>query len=497
MLLSYSQRSAAFRSVFSLLLVLCLLLLPGCQAAAPAAEGNNVSTPAPAAEDDSVSTPAPADESDRVSTLAAAALSEETSMVYPDRADYVDADTGKTDTEAYQAAESAYMDWYAQQKAQRQELSDQSPQLSSFYASILPALLADSGEENTLCSPLSAYFAFSVLAELTDGTSRQQLLSLLGASDVDTLRTQVSTLWKLNYAAGDGTNCLFSTSLWLDQDQPFQQSTLDTIAQSYYASTYQGAMGTEAMDSSLQSWLNAQTSNQLTQAVANLTTDPDDDLLLASTIDFHAQWVSTFDPADTASDSFSAPSGSLTCAYLRQTLEDGSYYQGTHFSAVAQPLGDLAHTYQMCYLLPEEGTSPAELLSDPEVYQLLSAQNYDLATIHLSVPKFDVTTSLELEAPLRSLGVTDLFDGAQSDFTPLYGSDSGITSVLQSPTQAVHLSVDEEGCSAAAYTVGTIEAISGSELEVDFTLSRPFLFLLTSQEGDLLFAGIIYNPSGT
>ena len=61
---------------------------------------------------------------------------------------------------------------------------------------------------------------------------------------------------------------------------------------------------------------------------------------------------------------------------------------------------------------------------------------------------------------------------------------------------AVRVAIDEEGCIAAAYTV--IEAPVGGmpqEREViDFTLDRPFLFLVTSRDDLPLFAGVVTNP---
>ena len=42
--------------------------------------------------------------------------------------------------------------------------------------------------------------------------------------------------------------------------------------------------------------------------------------------------------------------------------------------------------------------------------------------VHYSVPKFDVSSEMQLADGLKKLGVTDVFDSTVSDFSPLtYG----------------------------------------------------------------------------
>ncbi len=50
----------------------------------------------------------------------------------------------------------------------------------------IPQFLAGQTEENRVYSPLSLYMALAMLAELTDGNSRQQVLDLLDVPDLET-----------------------------------------------------------------------------------------------------------------------------------------------------------------------------------------------------------------------------------------------------------------------------------------------------------------------
>ncbi len=60
----------------------------------------------------------------------------------------------------------------------------------------------------------------------------------------------------------------------------------------------------------------------------------------------------------------------------------------------------------------------------------------------------------------------------------------------------MRVTVDEEGVSAAAYTVMMADAGGAMppEKEVDFILDRPFLFVITGNDGLPLFTGVVNDP---
>ena len=69
--------------------------------------------------------------------------------------------------------------------------------------------------------------ALAMLAELTDGTSRAQILDCLGAEDITALRQQATALWDANYCDDGHLTSILASSLWLNQDIPFVQETME------------------------------------------------------------------------------------------------------------------------------------------------------------------------------------------------------------------------------------------------------------------------------
>ena len=61
---------------------------------------------------------------------------------------------------------------------------------------------------------------------------------------------------------------------------------------------------------------------------------------------------------------------------------------------------------------------------------------------------------------------------------------------------AARVAIDEEGVTAAAYTVMPAPgAAMPPDEEVDFVLDKPFLFAITSETGLPLFMGVVQNPA--
>lgn len=402
------------------------------------------------------------------------------SAPYPDETKYSGA---KFDT--------VYDAWSAERRARNAAATSASGAMDEYLRAALPALLTTGDGKNAVCSPVNVYMALSMLAEVTDGESRAQLLSLLGAESIDALRKTAGQVWAANYQNDGAVTSVLADSLWLSDSMDYHSDTLARLADSYYASAYRGEMGSEAFNEALRSWINEQTGGLLKESASGLSLPPETVIALASTIYFRAKWGSEFSKSATADGIFHAPDGDITHEFMHETMES-TYYAAENFAAVGKYLEGSG---TMWFLLPDEGVTPEELLASGAVDFLLSQENAEskFMTIDLSVPKFDISADTELSAALHALGVTDVFDADTADFSPLTDNADGI--FLSQAKHAARVAIDEEGVIAAAYTVmAAAGAAMPPEERVDFTLDRPFLFAVTGGSGAVLFAGIVNAP---
>ncbi len=408
---------------------------------------------------------------------------------YPNEMAYVNQKTGDFDDESFR---KVYDAWREDQRARR-EGTDYIDDLSGFLTQSIPQFLRSAEGENRVYSPLNVYMALAMLTELTDGSSRAQLLKLLDSDSMESLHQQASALWNANYCDDGATTTVLASSLWLNEGIPFVQSTLDTLADTYYASAYQGIMGSEEFNKALQSWLNEQTGGLLEEQAAQIELSPETILALATTIYFRAKWSNEFPEGRTEENIFHAADGDITCDFMHQGGTD-TYYWGDQFSAISKRFeGGEA----MWFLLPDEGVTPKNLLDDAQVMDFLlhqgEWQNSKHLIVNKAIPKFDVTSQMDLREGLLALGITDVFDPERSDFTPMTTNTDNI--FLSQVKHDARVTIDEEGCTAAAYTV---MAMAGAAMppkeEVDFVLDRPFLFAITGYDGLPLFVGVVNHP---
>ncbi len=410
---------------------------------------------------------------------------------YPNEADYYDEKNGDFDYEAYEAD---FVKWQETSgKRNSAELRTIVDGMAPFVQKTAAQLLADVGTENRTYSPLNLYFALGMLAELTDGNSRAQVLDLMGADDPESLRNDIAALWESNYSDDGRVTSILANSLWLNDTYTFKQPTMDILARNHRASSYAGTMGDEGFSEVFRNWMNEQTGGLLEDSVKDLGFTADTVLALASTIYFAAGWEEEFSASQTVETVFHAPDGDISCEFLNQSLAT-SYYYGENFGAAAKSLGGSG---SMWLILPDEGVSPEELLTDEEVSALYlgGERNRKQVTLNLSVPKFDVSSDIDLIGQLSALGVTDVFDAGLADFSPMTEQSDGLA--VTEAKHAARVKIDEEGCLAAAYTVMMVEetAMMPPEEEVDLVLDRPFLFVLTARDGSVLFMGIVNNPA--
>lgn len=408
---------------------------------------------------------------------------------YPDEMKY-EKKNGDWDSDAY---EKDYDAWRSSME-ERQAEEGYADGLEPFFQKGIRQILTGTEGKNRACSPINLYMALGMLAELTGGESRQQILSLLGAEQIETLRTQAEQMWNAHYRKDGTVTSVLASSVWLREGTDYHQEALDTLAKHYYASSYQGKMGSPEYNRALQSWLNEQTGGLLKEQAGQESFDEATMLALASTVYFQAGWGHEFSKNLTETDVFHGAEKDTECAFMHSS-ESNTYYWGDRFSAVAKYLKNSGG--RMCFFLPDEGVSVDELLEENDVFRLMADmsawENQKDLMVNLSVPKFDIASRVSLKDSMQAMGITDVFDPDKADFTTAIPDGQGV--FLSQAVHSVRTAIDEEGVTAAAYTVMAVsESTMPPAEEIDVVLDRPFLFVVLSEDGIPLFAGVVNQP---
>ena len=350
-----------------------------------------------------------------------------------------------------------------------------------------------SGTEESVCfSPLSLYELLSVIASGAEGSTQEQLLSLLGQGDMDTLKSEMQKLYRANQRDTDTEHLEFANSLWLDEKQQdgkdqvgFRQDWVMQAAEDYYCDVYAADFSSGDGGAPLAAWINQHTGNLLAGQVNNLDIDPQTVMAAVNTLWYHAQWSDQFE--ETVQDTFTAQDGSrTTCDFMQKTD-----YMSKAVITDRYTKGRLVLSSGLMYVvLPKEGVSVDDLLSEDTLWEMFEDGSYQTAEVNWRVPKFSTDSTLELTDALTAAGVTDAFDSETANFSPIAETPLYLSTVKQ----GTHIAVNEDGIEAASYSFAGFLAGAGEPdevAEVDMNLNRPFLYLITSQDGSPLFMGVV------
>ena len=362
----------------------------------------------------------------------------------------------------------------------------------AFFKNSFQAFLKDSDGENKVYSPLNIYFTLGMLAELTEGNTRKEILDVLSEKSIDELRKKANAIWRANYYDDQRITSILSSSLWLNENLSFNEKTLERIADTYYASSYKGKMGSEEFNSALVSWLNSSTKNLLKQETNEIFMTKYTALAVASTIYFKAAWEFEFNKIATKKETFYLENGTTEKDFMKMSRQNTAVYYGDGFTAARLSLKGSGYMY---FILPDKGISTEKVLSGSDAVELVikgdAFKNKREGMVNFSIPKFDATAQFDLTKELKKLGINDAFSRLKADFTPI--SEENL--FVSKAKHAARVMIDEEGCTGAAYTAMTVDGMSARPDEIiDFNVNRPFIFAVTSATKDVLFAGVINNP---
>ncbi|MGY6499979.1 MAG: serpin family protein [Acidimicrobiales bacterium] len=372
---------------------------------------------------------------------------------------------------------------------------------TAFAWELFGELTAVDPEANLFVSPYSVSVALSLLLPGARGETAEEIASVLQAPDDESWHQGRNALDHLLMAQRPTIEPLqplelsVVNSVWGQAGYPFEDAYLDTLARHYGAGLNSVDFVTDwdAARQAINEWVESETNDRIVDLVPDEAIDDQTRMVLVNAIFFKANWLHPFDPDQTTDGPFTLLDGSTaTVPTMRQSIRT-DYGEGDGWQAVRLPYaGDAS----MVVIAPEEGrfTEVVGALDADRIGQVRARLGDH--QVQLSMPRFEVRSTLSLVEALRSLGMVEAFvrPGADS------GADlTGITAVRELfVTEAVHQAwviVDEEGTEAAAATALMIGRTSMPP-PATLTLDRPFVFLIQDDAtGSILFVGQVTDPT--
>ncbi|XP_055347849.1 serine protease inhibitor-like isoform X2 [Paramacrobiotus metropolitanus] len=220
-------------------------------------------------------------------------------------------------------------------------------------------------------------------------------------------------------------------------------------------------------------------------------------LIVVNMLDFSAPWVRQFDEEDTADGVFTCMNGDkktvpfLVSAYT--TWRSFNVMEKTSSTDPQMVIMDAAEKrYSIMLLLPPDTDGLRALEDSLTAEQLRTWRQESIPqAMVLSLPKFRITTKLDLQSCMLALGLSELYTTV-TGFSDMFGSSSliGVTEFRQS----VVFEFDEMGVKSRVATMFGAEYMCVPIPH--FRANRPFLLVVWHNQLDLpLFIGRVMDPT--
>ena len=369
---------------------------------------------------------------------------------------------------------------------------------AQYYTDITRTVLSDKVGENKVFSPLCMYMSLSMIAETSDGNTRQQILNIMHQPDIESSRESAKSIWLSNYMDNGEDKLLLANSLWTNSGWTYEQSLMDLLASEYFASSFSGDPTDPDYSIAYREWLHDQTDGLLDEYLSGAELDPSMVITLVSSVNFSGKWVAPFFYPEEGV--FHGTSGDVTTPFYKSSGGVRTY-TGEHFISADVKLEGNG---SVRFILPEEGMTPEQLLEDEELFTFMNDADPEWDALEptrrdptvmkyptLVMPLVDFSSGFEMQKYLRKMGVTDAFDNSRSDFTPLSKDGQGGLFISGIEHDA-RIMIDEDGCRAVAATMTSIGY--GEPIFYDqIVLDRPYIVEIVSESGLPIFVGIVNN----
>ena len=362
--------------------------------------------------------------------------------------------------------------------------------LKNYISKSAKALFSDT-DKNVIYSPAAAYFNLAMLSECAYGNSREQILDAFGGIDLEQSRAQAGRmLFTLGYLEQKD---MPSSSLWIPDNHRYREDVLKILSETYCTSVYEGDYASDEMMSALKDWMNDKTSGKVSELVDSFKLNEDSDMLLVNTINSQSRWLYEFNEYETKNKSFNSPDGKVSVPFLNDSDRFVRYRRCDNFLVF-----ELQYYYggKMVFMLPDEDVSVSQMMESEEFSQAMTDSTFCMTngTFDLSLPKFSITSDVDLADMARSLGITDIFDRSTANLTSL--SPDLKDSYICRFSQMVNITVDEGGVEASSINIGESGSYSEGPSETnEIVLDRPFTFVVYGTYGTPLFSGVVNNPA--
>ena len=405
-------------------------------------------------------------------------------------------DTIKTYAKELNTVEIDYTDYEKRYNSIRKlkDIDSFYDRLESFSAKLSGYIKDDFYDKNNfLVSPLSIYLAFAMQYECLNNTDKEKIREFLNMSESDISNTK-DLLDSLLYKGEKTTFDIFN-SVWLNSGSNinYNDNLLNTLSKKYYTNAIEADFlnENEKANQVLRQYIKEKTRGLIDN---NFEIGEDISYLLVNTLYIQDVWgdkdfIQKSETFTTEDDKEILKMFNISQYYDGRVQKEESY----SFQRVIS-----SNKYNLTFIVPNDGYTIGDVFSEDVIkhvngYKYLIVDEGLMEKYHTRCifPTFDASSNFDISSTIKDHYDVDFL------FTSFKNSLTNNNTFIDRIIHQTKLEVNKSGFRGAAATIiedkATSVAPTYTDIYYDLLVNKPFGIVLSTNEGVIVFTGIINN----
>jgi len=366
---------------------------------------------------------------------------------------------------------------------------------NGFAFKLLQQLAKTRPVANIFISPYSAATVLQMVGNGAAGQTRTEMQQVLGTTGLSADAVSAANQDIAQSLNNGNTNVILTTAnaIWYRQGAPVRHEFIARNRQFFGATVDALNFADPHCVDIINAWAKKKTHGKIARIADGMIDPVYTRLFLANAVYFKGKWADPFEARDTKDRPFYLRGGGQKIIPMMTQSKTFTYRRGTGYQAVRLPYE--GENLAMYVFLPDTNSSPEKLLGlmSGDTWQRITKPGFSEKDGTLVLPKFKLEYSVELNQPLKAMGMKRAFDPVGADF-------SGIAPQLfiSDARQKTFVEVKEEGTEAAAVTAIGVQSsamMMPPPNPFQMIVDRPFLLLIEDNQTEtILFMGVLFDP---
>nr|AFQ01141.1 serine protease inhibitor 005 [Chilo suppressalis] len=344
--------------------------------------------------------------------------------------------------------------------------------------------------KSVVSSPLSAEFVLALLALGTTDKAHDELLTTLGISDDDSIRSSfasVSSKFKtIKGVTLDVANKVYVMEGGYDLQPQLKEDAVKVFDAAFEKVDFCNSAHAANL---INTWVEDKTNKRIKDLITADDLDSYTRLVLINAIYFKGTWKNQFNKSNTMDQPFYVTASTTIDVPMMYKEDSFRYGISEKLKAQLLEMPYIDNEASMLVVLPEEKDGLDSMLQTlADGHDLLEdvAANMFHTKVQVTIPKFKIETEIDLGVLLPKMGIKQIFNKDDSGLTKILNANEPL--YVSKGIQKAFIEVNEEGAKATASTFMPMERPCSVRRTPVFRADHPFLAVILANNTSVFFA---------